>query len=246
MKSLPCTAAAGALAIFAALLAPTGTVHADPEDWTAPPTYSASPEHFGLELRLGVYHPEGLGPAFSSPEYFGGDFGPMLSFELHYFPWRIPYIGLVGAGGGLGWSQWDTPSPGSTPTGGETQETDRNVFEIITVRPFLLLRFDTLARELNFPIVITPKIGLDVAHWLTSAGGSSEADGWSIGPRFAGKVSLELDFLEPRAARQLDEEWGINHSEIFFELYYSMAGELVGGQLPMSGWGWAAGLGFTF
>ena len=68
----------------------------------------------------------------------------------------------------------------------------------------------------------------------------------AVGPRFAGKVSLELDFLEPRAARQLDEEWGINHSEFFFEAYYSMAGDLMSGQLPVSGWGWAIGLGFTF
>ena len=242
MKSLLSAAAAGAIALLAA----TGTAHADPEDWTAPSTYTASPEHFGLELRLGIYTLEGLGADFGSPQYFGGDVGPMLSFELHYFPWRIPYIGLVGAGGGLGWSQWDTPSPGSVPTGGEGENSDRNVFEIITMRPFLLLRFDTLARELNFPIVLTPKIGLDVVYWLTGAGSTTEASGWSIGPRFAGKVSLELDFLEPRAARQLDEEWGINHSEIFFELYYSMAGDLIQDQLPVSGWGWAAGLGFTF
>ena len=245
MKSLTCAAAASALALFAA----TGTAHADPEDWTAPPTYSASPEHFGLELRLGIYTPEGLGPDFASPQYFGGDVGPMLAFELHYFPWRIPYIGLVGAGGGLGWSQWDTPSPGSTTTpttdGGETTNSDRNAFEMITMRPFLLLRFDTFARELNFPLVITPKIGLDAVYWNTGTSTRTDATGWSIGPRFAGKLSLELDFLEPRAARQLDEVWGINHSELFFELYYSMAGELIGDQLPVSGWGWAAGLGFT-
>jgi hypothetical protein len=39
----------------------------------------------------------------------------------------------------------------------------------------------------------------------------------------------------------------VNHSELFFELWYSMAGELSGGgQLPLGGWGWVIGLGITF
>ena len=231
--------AALALAAFAGSWLGPASARADIEDWTEVPQYRSSPEHFGLELRIGIYTPVNLGDTFTSPDYFGGDVGPMMSFELHYFPFRLPLLGMVGVGVGLGWSQWDTNAPGGT-------QGDRNVFEIITMRPFLVWRFDTLARELNVPLVITPKIGLDVAHWLTSTGGITEGDGWALGPRFAGKLSLELDFLEPRAARQLDEEWGINHSEVFFELYYSMAGDLIGGQLPISGWGWAAGLGFTF
>ena len=216
---------------------------ADIDDWTEVPTFSPSPEHFGLELRLGMYLPTGLGESFSG--YFGGDAGPMLSLELHYFPVRIPYLGLIGGGVGLGWSQWDVTAPvaAGAPAGAQG---DRNVFEIIPMHLSLVWRIDTFARELRIPLVLTPKVGLDVVHWLTATGTSSDANGWSIGPRFAGKVSLELDFLEPRAARQLDEEWGVNHSEIFFELYYSMAGTggLVG--LPVAGWGWSTGIGLTF
>lgn len=228
-----------AAGLLAAGLVAAAPARADFDDWTAVPEYTSSPEHFGLELRVGVYYPTGLGDSFASADYFGGDAGPMLEAELHYFPFRIDYLGLVGAGIGLGWSQWDTSSPGGT-------QGDRNVFEIITMRAMAVWRFDTLARELDVPIVITPKIGLDVPHWLTSSNDVTEAEGWSVGARFAGKVSLELDFLEPRAARQLDEEWGINHSELLFELYYSMAGEPAGGMLPVNGWGWTAGIGFTF
>jgi len=229
-----------AVCFAASLAAGPSSAQADIEDWTAVPSYQSSPEHFGLELRVGILYPEGLGDEFSSPAYFGSDVGPMLSFELHYFPFRLPYLGLVGVGAGLGWSQWDTESPGGV-------QGDRNVFEVITMRPFLVWRIDTLARELNVPIVLTPKLGMDVVYWQTSPGiGSSDADGWSLGPRLGGKVSLELDFLEPRAARQLDEEWGINHSEVFFELYETWADDSPDGMLPVSGWGWAAGLGFTF
>src|SRR5690606_26505152 len=161
--------------------------------------------------------------------------------EVHYFPVRIPYLGLIGGGGGLGWSQWEGTAPAAG--GGQGENTS---FEIVPIHVDLVWRFDTLAREVDVPIVITPKVGLDVVYWATGTGGVGEADGWSIGPRFAGKVSLELDFLEPRAARQLDEEWGVNHSELFFEAWYSMAGDLIDSQLPVSGWGWVAGLGFTF
>ncbi len=217
-----------------------GRAAADIDDWTDVPEYTGSPEHFGFELRVGMYQPLSLGEAFSSPDYFGGDIGPEMSMQIHYYPGRIPYLGLIGVGLGLGWSQWDTNRPG----GGAT-DTERNVFEIIVLQPMVQWRFDTLAREARIPIVLTPKLGFDFAHWLTDGSGSTP-DGWSIGPRFAIKLSLELDFLEPRAARQLDEEWGINHSELFAEFYYSMAGDLFPNQLPMGGWGWAAGLGFTF
>ena len=232
-----------ATALALAVLSFGARASADVDDWTDVPEFSGSPEHFGLEVRVGMYQPEGLGDTFSSPNYFGGDIGPHLSAQVHYFPGRIDILGLFGFGLSLGWSQWDTNTPG-----GGTTETERNVFEILVIQPMVLWRFDTLARELNIPLVLTPKLGFDFARWLTSPGSAANPspEGWSLGPRFAGKISLELDFLEPRAARQLDEEWGINHSELFVEFYYSMAGDIITGELPITGWGWAAGLGFTF
>ncbi|MGE0785280.1 MAG: MXAN_2562 family outer membrane beta-barrel protein [Sandaracinaceae bacterium] len=212
---------------------------ADIDDWTEVPQYTSSPEHFGLELRVGIYTPTSLGSTFSSPQYFGGDVGPLLSAELHYYPFRIDYLGLVGIGGGFGWSQWDTEMPGGMAG-------DRNVFEILEPRAFLVWRIDPLDYYLDIPFVFTAKLGFDFLYWLTSSGGVTDGDGWALGPRFSGKASLVLDFLEPRAARQLDDEWGINHSEVFFEMYYSTAGDLFSSQLPVSGWGWVAGLGFTF
>ena len=57
------------------------------------------------------------------------------------------------------------------------------------------------------------------------------------------RFALELDFIEPRAARRLDEDWGINHSYLFVELY----GSLLGSSIPMrDAFTWSAGLGLTF
>jgi hypothetical protein len=154
---------------------------------------------------------------------------------------RIDYIGMLGIGFGLGWSKWSGAAMAADPGGAAGSTT----LEMVPISINIDWRWDLLARELDIPLVIEPKIGLDAVYWGTGTGGTGEGSGWSLGPRFAGKVALELDFLEPRAARQLDEEWGVNHSELFFELYYSMAGDF-GGQFPVSGWGWAIGLGLTF
>lgn len=213
---------------------------ADIDDWTEVEAFRPSPEHFGVELRIGSYTPLNLGSGWN--DVFGTDLGPLLAFEIHYFPVRIPYLGLIGGGAGLSWAQYTGTARSPSGTG---QGEDNN-FEIVPLTFGLVWRFDTLARELRVPFVLTPKVGLDVVYWSTGTATRGEADGWSIGPRFAGKFSLELDFLEPRAARQLDEEWGVNHSELFFEAWYSMAGDLVGSQLPVSGWGWVVGLGLTF
>lgn len=226
------------------LLAPSSVLAqaASLDDWTAVDAFRPSPENFGLELRIGSYMPTNLGAGWDT--MFGGDLGPLLAFEIHYFATRIPYLGLIGGGGGLGWSQYSGRAARATTTTAE-QGADAS-FEIVPILLTFVWRFDTLARDLNVPIILTPKVGLDLVYWGTGTGTRGEADGWSIGPRFAGKVSLELDFLEPRSARQLDEEWGVNHSELFVELWYSMAGELTGRQLPLGGWGWVAGLGITF
>ncbi len=222
----------------AAVLIPSAAF-ADVDEWTAVEEFHPSAEHFGLELRVGSYTPLNLGTTWT--DAFGGDLGPMLGAELDYYPVRIRYLGMIGGGAGIGWSEWSGTAPAIPPSlQGEPES-----FMTMPIYIVAVLRFDTLARELGFPLVITPKVGLDIVYWTTGTAAMSQ-NGWSVGPRFAGKVSLELDFLEPRAARQLDEEWGVNHSEVFFEPWYSMAGSLIGSQLNVSGWGWVAGLGFTF
>ena len=106
---------------------------------------------------------------------------------------------------------------------------------------------DSLARELSVPFVVTPKIGIDFGYWRTGTAGSEDAEGWSVGLRWAVQFALELDFLEPRAARRVDQEWGINHTVLFCELFGSTMGGALGSGLPVgSDLAWVAGLGLTF
>ncbi|MDQ3034762.1 MAG: MXAN_2562 family outer membrane beta-barrel protein [Myxococcota bacterium] len=204
------------------------------------PVFVPSSEGFTLELRMGGYQPS-LGASFGAT--FGGDLGPFIGAELDVHLFRIPYIGPVAIGASFGWAEW---SGNATAATGETSVGTTGL-SLVNMNLLAVLRIDGLARYLDVPMVFSAKIGPDFGYWQTGAGGTTQAEGWSIGLRWAAQAALELDFLEPRAARRLDDEWGINHTEIFFELFGSTMGQWSDSQLPIGAdLAWVAGLGFTF
>ncbi len=208
-------------------------------EWSSMPEYTPSSENFTFELRLGTYQPD-LGAASSA---FQGDLGPMLGLGLDIHAVRIPYIGPLAFGVAFAWGEWTGPASavGSSVNVGATG------LSLVPITGMLVLRIDVLARQLNVPFIITPKLGLDLGYWQTGTSSGTQADGWSVGVHWAAQIALELDFLDPRAARRLDNAWGINHSVLFFELYGSTMGSFSDRMLPVgTPITWAAGLGFTF
>lgn len=209
-------------------------------EWSDEPIFVPSSENFTVELRVGTYRPD-MGAAFQGS--FGGDLGPLLALELDYHLYRIPYIGPIQIGARIGWIEWNgnaTSSSGVSNVGGTGMS-------VVPITALASIRIDGLARHLNFPLIFTPKIGLDFGYFQAGTSGVTQADGWSVGLDWGAQVALELDFLERRAARRLDEEWGLNHSEIFFELFGSTMGSFSDRQLPLgTSLTWAVGLGFTF
>lgn len=198
-----------------------------------------SDEGFAFELRLGQYQPDqgDIGPAFTRS--FGDDHGPMLGAEVDFLPLRIPYVGLVGGGIGWGWVRYR----GRTRDSGGNPTDERTKLVLHPVAGLAVLRIDVLAREAGVPIYLTGKVGLDIIRWASEDGGRRQGDGVSLGVRWGGQIALELDFLDRVAARTLDEEWGINHSFLFFELMGSTASS----SLPVGdSFTWQAGLGFIF
>ncbi|MCX7807655.1 MAG: MXAN_2562 family outer membrane beta-barrel protein, partial [Deltaproteobacteria bacterium] len=183
-------------------------------NWSDVPVFQPSSEGFTIELRMGAYRPE-LGESFRSS--FGGDLGPMLALELDAHLFRIPYVGPFQGGGRVSWAEWTGParSSASSNVSGNTG------MSLLLFTALLSLRVDGMARHLGFPLVLTPKLGLDCGYFQTGTSGALQADGWSFGIAWGAQIAVELDFLERRAARRLDEEWGLNHSEVFFELYGS-------------------------
>jgi hypothetical protein len=209
-------------------------------EWSDEPVFVPSPENFTLELRAGTYRPD-LGPSFAAS--FGGDLGPLLAVELDYHLFRIPYVGPFAVGARIGWVEWN----GAASSTGGTANVGGTGMSLVPITVLAALRIDGLARHVSLPLVLTPKLGLDFGYFQTGTSGFTQAEGWTVGLSWGAQVALELDFLEPRAARRLDEEWGINHSVVFFELFGSTMGSFSDRQLPLgSSLAWAAGLGFTF
>jgi hypothetical protein len=222
----------------------SGTTHESDgiigSSYAVDPLFVPSPESFTLELRAGTYRPD-LGAAFQNS--FGGDLGPYIGAEIDVHIFRIPYVGPLAIGASFGWAEWDGPATAVSGTG----NVGSTGLSLVNMNLLAVLRIDALARHLDIPFVFSAKVGPDFGYWQTGAGGRTQAEGWSIGLHWAAQAALELDFLEPRSARRLDDEWGINHSEIFFELFGSTMGQWSDNQLPVgTNLAWVAGLGFTF
>jgi hypothetical protein len=197
-----------------------------------------SDETWALEFRGGPYQPD-AGTAFTT--FFAEDDGPLLAVEIDFLPFELHDWFDAGIGFGFGWSQYvgNSLDEMNQPTEEETTLT------LYPLPVMAVLRVDALARRLRVPLLITGKIGADFVIWNTGTGGVSEATNMSIGLRWGVQAAFELDIINPRAARSLDEEWGINHTFVFFELFGSTASSNLNVG-PTDGLAWAIGLGFLF
>lgn len=192
-----------------------------------------SPERFTLEFRIGPYHIMDTEPAFFD------DSGPMLALEYDVLIYRLTNVGSIGVGGSIGWG---VLSGNAFERGTQSRVDEESDLTLIPLSLFGVLRLDILPRLLDFPLIFAGKFGIDYVRWDATTGANS-ASGGSFGMRWAVQAGLELDFLDRAAARQLDEEWGINHSFLFFELYGSTADSTL--DVGTDGLGWAAGLGLN-
>ena len=85
----------------------------------------SSPEYFAVEFRIGPYQPEMDGnDAFET--FFGDDDGPLLALELDYILYRVPNVIYLGAGGGIGWMNFDGNTRDDQGAEHERRDLDRD------------------------------------------------------------------------------------------------------------------------
>jgi hypothetical protein len=183
------------------------------EEQYAKPVVIDSPMWLAFELKLGPYqlHPSVL------KDVFGSDRGWLLSTELDFTVYHVPYVGQLNVGLGWGWAHYDAKAAISGGgTSGETTE-----FTIYPMSALAILRVDALARYTVVPLTFAGKLGYDTVRWTTKTGSHQDRAGWNKGFRWGAQVALELDFLDRKAARRLDEDFGINHTFLMFELFES-------------------------
>jgi hypothetical protein len=216
-----------------------------------------SAQNFALELRFSPYKPQiDDEPGLSSRPYadtFGGR-RLMIGLEFDWQTLRIPNLGTIGPGVGIGYTSMsaDAVTTSGRPSGDETS---------LSITPFwgvAVLRADVFWRNLGFPLVPYGKFGLGYALWSASnTGGTSEAKdksgalvtgkGGSWGTQLALGVAFALDAIDKGASRNMDNSTGINNTYVFFEAYWLTLNGL--GQskaLHVGSNTWAMGLAFEF
>lgn len=194
-----------------------------------------SAEHNVLELRIGPWQPED-NAAFD--RLFGDDDGLLLSLEFDVIAFRLDDILYLSGAGQIGWANYK----GGAITDTGDRATEEAELELIPLSLLAVARFDAFARLLEVPLIITGKLGYTWMHWDTETGGSENASGWSLGLAYAAQLALDLDSLDRAAARVLDEEWGINHTFLFFEMHGFDPND---DSHEVGDLSWGAGLGFV-
>lgn len=212
-----------------------------------------SAQNFALELRFSPYKPQiDEEPGLANAPYsqtFGSSRRLLVALELDWQAFRIPHLGTLGPGIGVGYTSMSEKV--LTSSGRESgDETSLDVFPFWGVA---VLRADFLWRDFGFPLVPYAKAGLGFGLWrATNSGGTAVANnvsgkGSTWGTNFAGGVALALDALDRGASRNMDNATGINNTYVFFEAYWlGLNGIGQDNPLRIGTTSWAMGLAFEF
>lgn len=186
-----------------------------------------SAQNFALELRFGPYYPQiDEEPALKGQKPFERAFGTsqrlLVALELDWQTFRIPHVGTLGPGLGVGFASMSRPV--KTVTGRASG--DDTSLEVYPLWGVAVLRGDAIWRDLGFPLVPYAKLGVAVAPWRsanageTSAANNVSGKGTTWGTQAAVGLQFALDALDPGAARNMDNMLGINGTYLFAEYYW--------------------------
>jgi hypothetical protein len=239
-------------------------------DARAQPLAAESPRMGAVRLKLGSYNPRpnidsepGLTPGEDGKLPYDRTFGRsgMLLFEIAYEHYLWQGVGAFGAGLSAGYAE---KYGKATVAGDLTQTTiEPTALQVFPLRLHALYNFDYLALQWRIPLVPYLKGGIAYVPWRITKGGAVERvelpdpDGGDpeVWPGAGGKWGLSgaaglaflLDVLEPRLARGLDFDVGINHSYFFAEYDVLRTDVLFGGGgLNLSSRQWMFGLTLEF
>ena len=214
-----------------------------------------TPQRFAYELTFGPYKPdidgEFNGVRTPYADYFGSGQHLLIRTELDYQ--FLHRFGSLGAGIGLGYFSVTGTAPVANGTG--LPSGDKSQLKVVPLSLSAVYRFDYLLDTRNIPLVPFGKLGLDWAYWQITDGNGNIADdgngghgrGGTLGWHAAAGIALMLDFIDPDAARDFDQEVGVNHTGLTFEYYHSdISGLGQSGRLHVGDNNWTLGLVLEF
>ncbi|HEX8796122.1 MAG TPA: MXAN_2562 family outer membrane beta-barrel protein [Polyangiaceae bacterium] len=195
-----------------------------------------SPQNFAIELRFSSFKPQvdsdpNLNGCTPFSDIFGSGSSLLAGVEFDWQALRIPHVGTLGPGAGIGYVSFSANAPYSatasssgkcvTSTGQASGEnTSLNIYPMYLVGVF---RADGLWKDLRVPVIPYAKLGGAFALWQatntlgTSVFNSTKGQGYSLGTELALGIAFNLNFLDPNSAREFDESMGVNSTLAFAE-----------------------------
>jgi hypothetical protein len=174
---------------------------------------------------------EGGGPAAAA---FGTSNRLMGGLEFDWQALRIPHLGTLGPGLSVGYTQLSGNAQfvnkhfaPTSSQGGICQSGETTSLAIVPIYALAVLRADVLWRELRIPLVPYVKVGLGDALWRASSTlGTSTAngvlgEGHTYGAQFAVGLSLNLNIFDEYAAKNIDQQVGVNNTYLFAEYMWA-------------------------
>jgi hypothetical protein len=208
-----------------------------------------SSQWFLLELKFSPYTPhidDSAGLNGNTP--FSDLFNPpgktglpsrQLLTQLEFDVQFLHRVGSLGVGATLGYYRRTahafqfSGSGASCPVETCARSGDETALNVIPMSLLLVYRFDYLAQRYHIPLVPYMKAGLAYYIWIIQNGSGSVAQfqvdanhvakgyGGSFGFVLNPGIAFLLDVLDPKTARTIDAEIGINHTYLFCELHYA-------------------------
>jgi len=227
--------------------------------------WKGTPREFAIEARFGLYTP-GVDSEFSGTgvkpqsHIFGSQKRPMWQFELD---WEfLQLFGTLSLGGVVGYYKENALAPCAasilqadpSQCDKSGRSGDNTSLRLIPLAALVVYRMDVAAERWRIPLVPYGKVGLNYTIWTVNDGnddvpyaGVGRGQGGTAGWQAAVGISLQLDWLDPSAARGFDADAGVNHSYAFFELDTIQSSGLGSShKLHVGDNTWFAGLMFEF
>ena len=193
-----------------------------------------SPQNFAIELRVSPYSPGvDSDPSLHGCTPFSDIFGKSPSFMVGAeFDWqalRIKHLGTIGPGLGIGVVSYNAYAPNTGPqnssgcTTSSTLSGEQTSLSIYPMYAVAVLRADALWKEAGVPFVPYAKLGYGSAFWQasntlgTSKYAGNVGQGYTVGSMLAIGVAFNLNVFDEYAARNFDEEMGVNSTYFFAE-----------------------------
>jgi hypothetical protein len=216
-----------------------------------------SPQHFAFQLTFGPYTPA-IDSEFADrsgrqpyKDFFGSSSRLMTQAEFDVELYHG--FGTAAVGLGVGYFRATGSAPINDHSGNLSG--DQSALTIVPITLSAIYRFDYFLQQANFPLVPYAKLGVNWAYWqITNGNGDIAEDGHggvgqggTSGWHAVIGIAFVLDMLDPEAARQFDNEMGVNHSALVFEFgHYDISGLAMSDRLHVGDNTWSAGLMFEF